>query len=75
MISTAIMLRWLSAGMLVSTMIAVAFGAGGISIMIFYSLRNKKMVHCIMYCPIGTIVNVFKHINPFRMYIDKTCTL
>jgi hypothetical protein len=69
------MLRWLSAGMLVSTMIAVAFGAGGISIMIFYSLRNKKMVHCIMYCPIGTIVNVFKHINPFRMYIDKTCTL
>ena len=74
-ISTAIMLRWLSAGMLVSTMIAVAFGVGGISIMIFYSLRKKKMVHCIMYCPIGTIVNVFKHINPFRMYIDKTCTL
>src|SRR5664279_16527 len=62
-ISTAIMLRWLSAGMLVSTMIAVAFGVGGISIMIFYSLRKKKMVHCIMYCPIGTIVNVFKHIN------------
>src|ERR1035437_9410026 len=50
--------------------IAMAFGVGGILIMILYSLKRKKMVHCVMYCPIGTIVNVFKHINPFRMHID-----
>ena len=74
-IAMAIILRWLNAGMLVSTLIAIAFGVGGISIMIFYSLKRKKMVHCVMYCPIGTVVNVFKPINPFRMYIDQTCTL
>jgi ferredoxin-type protein NapH len=74
-IAVAIILRWLKADMLVSTLIAVAFGAGGISIMILYSLNRKKMIHCIMYCPIGTIVNVLKHVNPFRMYIDQSCTL
>jgi ferredoxin len=74
-IAVAIILRWLNADMLVSTLIAITFGVGGISIMILYSLKRKKMIHCIMYCPIGTIVNVFKHVNPFRMYIDQSCTL
>jgi len=74
-VTTAIILRWLDVSMLVSTLIAVAFGLIGISVMIIFSLKRKKMVHCIMYCPIGTIVNITKHINPFRMYIDKSCTL
>jgi polyferredoxin len=74
-IAVAIILRWLNADMLVSTLISVGFGIGGISIMILYSFKKKKMVHCIMYCPIGTIVNVLKHVNPFRMYIDQSCTL
>ena len=74
-IAMAIILRWLKVDILVSTMIAVAFGMGGISIMILYSLKRKKMVHCVIYCPIGTIVNVLKHINPFRIYIDESCTL
>ena len=74
-IAMAILLRWLKVNMLVSTLIAVAFGIGGISVMILFSLKRRKMVHCVMYCPVGTIVNVFKHVNPFRMYIDKSCTL
>jgi ferredoxin-type protein NapH len=74
-ISMAIILRWMHSSMLVSTLIAITFGVGGISIMILFSLKRKKMVHCVMYCPMGTIVNVFKHINPFRMYIDQSCTL
>lgn len=74
-IATAIILRWLKVSMLVSTLIAVAFGLLGISIMIIFSLKRKKMVHCVMYCPIGSVVNITKHINPFRMYIDKSCTL
>lgn len=73
-IAMAIILRWMKAGILVSTLIAVAFGIGGISVMILVSLIRKKMVHCVMYCPVGTIVNVFKHVNPFRMYIDNSCT-
>ena len=74
-ISMALILRWLNVSMLISTLIAVAFGITGILIMILFSLKRKKMVHCIMYCPIGTIVNIFKHVNPFRMYIDESCTL
>ncbi len=74
-IAMAITLRWMNISMFISTLIAIAFGAGGIIMMILYSMKRKKMVHCIMYCPIGTIVNVFKHVNPFRMYIDDNCTL
>lgn len=74
-IATAIILRWLNVSMFISTFIAIAFGVGGILIMIFFSLKRKKMVHCVMYCPIGTLVNIFKHVNPFRMYIDQSCTL
>ena len=74
-IAMAIILRWLNVSMFISTLIAIAFGVGGILIMIFFSLKRKKMVHCVMYCPIGTLVNIFKHVNPFRMYIDQSCTL
>jgi ferredoxin-type protein NapH len=74
-ISGAILLRWLNVDILVSTIIAVTFGLVGISIMIFISFKMKKMVHCVMYCPIGSVVNIFKYVNPFRMYIDKSCTL
>ncbi|MBK7134091.1 MAG: 4Fe-4S binding protein [Bacteroidales bacterium] len=74
-IAMAIILRWLNVSMLLATIIAVAFGLTGISIMILISVKRKKMVHCVMYCPVGTVVNIFKHVNPFRMYIDQSCTL
>jgi ferredoxin-type protein NapH len=74
-IAMALILRLLKVSGLVSTLLALAFGITGIAIMIFFSLRRKKMVHCVMYCPVGTVVNLFKHINPFRMYIDRSCTL
>jgi ferredoxin-type protein NapH len=74
-ITAAIILRWLKVSMLTSTLIAVAFGVLGVTIMILFSVRKKKMIHCTMYCPIGTIVNSFKYINPFRLYIDQSCTL
>jgi polyferredoxin len=74
-IAMALILRWMNVSMLISTLIAVAFGITGILIMIFFSLKQKKMIHCSLYCPIGTIVNVAKYVNPFRLYIDKSCTL
>lgn len=74
-IAMALLLRWLSVPLLISTIIAAVFGITGIGIMILISLKRKKMVHCVLYCPIGTIVNGLKHINPFRMYIDGSCTL
>ncbi len=74
-VGTAIALRWFKISHPVTTLIAAGFGAAGIIIIAFLSSRSGKMVHCIMYCPIGTIVSIFKKINPFRMYIDSSCTL
>jgi len=71
----ALILRWFSISVLYSTLVAVAFGMVGIGVMILYSGKRKKMVHCTLYCPIGTVVNLAKPINPFRMYIDKQCDL
>ncbi len=74
-IVVALLLRWLNVPVLYTTLIAVAFGVVGIGVMIFYSRKRKKMVHCTLYCPIGTVVNIAKPINPFRMYIDNQCDL
>jgi polyferredoxin len=74
-IAVALILRWLNIPTVISTMLVIGFGIIGIAIMILASVKRKKMVHCVMYCPIGTIVNIFKFVNPFRLYIDKSCTL
>lgn len=72
-ISFTIILRWLDMPVRTATFAAIAFGITGILIMIFYSNRKGKMIHCILYCPIGTIVNFIRFANPFRLHIDKTC--
>ncbi|HEX2968292.1 MAG TPA: 4Fe-4S binding protein [Bacteroidales bacterium] len=74
-VSMALLLRWFNVPVPATTLIAVAFGLAGIAVMIIYSRKMNKMVHCSAYCPVGTVVNLTKHINPFRMYIDKSCTL
>jgi len=74
-VAAALALRWFNVPVLYATIIAVTFGVVGIGVMVFYSSRRKKMVHCILYCPIGTVVNLAKPINPFRMYIDNQCDL
>jgi ferredoxin-type protein NapH len=74
-VSTSLLLRWFNISVFISTIIATGFGAIGIVIMIFYSRSMGKMSQCVLYCPIGTIVNVLKLVNPFRMVIDKSCNL
>jgi polyferredoxin len=71
----AIFLRWFNVTLLTATIAAIGFGVAGIAIMIFFSMRRKKMIHCTLYCPVGTVVNIIKPVNPFRMYIDQSCTL
>jgi ferredoxin len=53
---------------------AVFLAIIGIVIMIIMSRRKKKMVHCVSFCPIGTIVNFSRFISPFRMSIQPSCT-
>ncbi len=74
-IAAVILLRWFNVSILVSTIAAITFGIVGIGVMILLSRKKGKMIHCVLYCPIGSVVNIAKHVNPFRMYIDQNCTL
>jgi ferredoxin-type protein NapH len=74
-IAVTSLLRVFDVPVLIATIAAVAFGIIGISIMILISRKKGKMVHCTLYCPIGTLVNVTRYVSPFRMYIDNNCDL
>ena len=71
----AIVLRFLDLSYLLTGIIAGSFGIAGVLIIIFISHKRKMMYHCSVYCPVGTILQYMKYINPFRMYIeDSSCT-
>jgi polyferredoxin len=74
-IAVTILLRLFEVPILIATIVAASFGVVGIAVMIFISRKNKKLIHCALFCPVGTLVNVMKPVNPFRMYIDDTCNL
>jgi ferredoxin-type protein NapH len=74
-ILVTILLRWFNVPSLIATILAIAFGIVGVTVMIWYSRKQKKMIHCIAFCPVGTVVNLTKYANPFRMYIDTNCNL
>ena len=74
-IAVTLLLRWFNVPILIATLVAVGFGVTGIAIMIFFSRQRRKMIHCTLWCPIGTVVSVLKPVNPFRLYIDNSCDL
>ncbi len=59
-------------GWLPSTLI-ILFAIVGFGIMIWFSRKHKKMVHCTTYCPVGTIVTHLKVVSPFRISIMQGC--
>lgn len=59
---------------LAATLAGGLFGIIGIIIMIFFSRKSNKMIHCILYCPVGTLTHYLKYLSPFRMVINKSCT-
>mgnify|MGYP001295775115 CR=1 FL=1 len=73
-ILVTILLRFLRVDKLTSTWLAVSFGIAGLLVMILFSRKKGKMVHCLAWCPIGTIVSGLKHINPMRLVINDSCT-
>lgn len=73
-ISFTLLFRWLNVPVLFATILAAGFGVAGILVMIAYSRKQKKMVHCIVWCPVGSLVSILKPVNPFRMYINSSCT-
>jgi polyferredoxin len=73
-ITITILLRVFGITSRITTLLAVVFGVIGLLIIVLLSRRRGKMVHCILWCPIGTLVNYMKLVSPFRMYIDDSCT-
>jgi len=74
-VAVAIILRWLEIPLHITTLLAAGFGILGLALILLVSRRQSRMFHCIVYCPIGTIVNLTRSVNPFRMYIDHgLCT-
>jgi polyferredoxin len=69
-----LLLRWFNVSWFASAIAGGLFGLTGLGIILIISRKKGKMVHCVVYCPIGTIVNYTRFINPFRMYIDNSCT-
>jgi polyferredoxin len=74
-ILVTLLLKWMNVNSLITTIIAGLFGITGIFIILIISRKKGKMIHCTMYCPVGTLVNVFKYANPFKLYIDTNCTM
>lgn len=69
----SLLLRHLGAPTMLAVILALIFGMVGIGVMMLYSRKQGRMVHCILYCPIGTIVNYAKFISPFRLQITQNC--
>jgi polyferredoxin len=49
-------------------------GIIGLILILTISTRTGRMANCTLFCPVGTLVMYLKYINPFRMYIDNSCT-
>lgn len=71
----ALLFRMLGLNHLITTVLAILFGLIGITIIVVLSRKYGTMMHCVYYCPLGTLVNMLKWVNPFRLQIDENCTL
>jgi len=74
-IFVTIILRLFGVPVFTATLLAAGFGIMGIAVMIWYSRKQHRMIHCLLYCPVGSLVNILRFVNPFRLYIDDSCTL
>ncbi|MCX7985604.1 MAG: 4Fe-4S binding protein [Bacteroidales bacterium] len=67
--------RMVGVGHFITTLLAILFGLLGVGVIFFLSNRYGTMIHCTYYCPLGSLVNLIKWINPFRLTIVDSCTL
>ena len=69
----AVLLRLLGASLLLAGALALAFGLGGVAVMLLASRRSGTMVHCTVYCPVGLLAAVLGRLSPFRMRMASGC--
>jgi polyferredoxin len=73
-IAVALVLRVTGAGADVALAAGIITGVAGLLIILFLSRTRKKMIHCTVWCPVGTLTNYLKFLNPFRLRIRDDCT-
>lgn len=69
-----IVLRIFNAPLLWAVVGAAIIGVIGLLMIVFLSPAKGKMIHCIAWCPIGTLIQYLKFVNPFRIRIQQDCT-
>ena len=74
MLAGVILIRVFNAPVIYAVIGASVVGIAGVLIIFFISPKKGKMINCIAYCPIGTLIQYLKFINPFRMKIQQSCT-
>ena len=74
-IITALIFRLFNVDALIAIIAGISFGLVGLVVILTWTRKTGKMMHCIVYCPIGTIVNYTKYISPFRLKISQECTM
>lgn len=73
-ISAALLLRHLGISANIALALSLIFASAGIGIMLLISRRNGAMNHCLAYCPIGLIANIFGRMSLFRIKIGDDCS-
>lgn len=56
-----------------AALLAAGFGLVGVGLMVFWSRRTGTMTHCLTYCPMGLLADLFGRINPWRIRIHDGC--
>jgi ferredoxin len=57
----------------VATTLAAVFGIVGVGVMLVWSRATGTMTHCLSYCPMGLLADLFGRINPWRIRIHAGC--
>lgn len=70
----ALGLRLAGVGTLWALLVAGGFGLLGVGVMLYWSRRSGRMVHCTAWCPMGLVSNVLGRLTPWRMRMAEGCT-
>lgn len=73
-VGTAVGLRLTGASALLATWLAAGFGLAGVALMLLWSRRTGAMAHCVVFCPMGLLADLFGKLSVFRLRIADGCT-
>lgn len=73
-VSVAILFRLFNVSHQAALWSGIGFGTVGLLSMLILSKKSGTMIHCTLYCPVGTLVSFLKWCNPFRLRITQNCS-